>query len=59
MPQISASLDAGTINAISELASENKPITVSFSTMVRALLNTHPQVLEKVKEINKRKQSKK
>ena len=57
MPQISASLDAGTINAISELASENKPITVSFSTMVRALLNTHPQVLEK--EINKRKQSKK
>lgn len=59
MPQISASIDSFAINAISELASENKPIPVSFSTMVKALLNSHPQVLDKIKEINKRKQSKK
>jgi len=54
MPQISASLDGFTITAISELASENKPIEVSFSTMVKALLNSHPQVIEKINEINKR-----
>lgn len=59
MPQISASVDNHIINAVSELATENKPISVSFSTMVKALLGSHPQVLEKIKEINKRKQSKK
>lgn len=56
MPQVSASLDTFVINAVSELAAENKPIRVSFSTMIKALLSTHPQVLAKVKEINNRKQ---
>jgi hypothetical protein len=58
MPQISASVNHGVINAISELASENKPIEASFSTMVNALLSTHPQVLDKIKQINKRSNSK-
>lgn len=58
MPQVSTSLDTYIINAVSELAVENKPIKVSFSTMVKALLSTHPQVVAKVKEINNRTKSK-
>lgn len=57
MPQISASVSHGVINAISELAFENKPLSASFSTMVNALLSTHPDVTKKIKEINSRKPS--
>lgn len=58
MPQISASISHVIINAISELASENKPIPASFSTMTNVLLSTHPNVTKKVQEINKRKTKK-
>lgn len=54
MPQISASLDHPTINAISELATENKPMAVSFSTMVKTLLCTHPQVVTQIKQSSKK-----